>query len=54
MKQIIKYLTDKKINFEIINEQLTIKRDVISYDLRQFIKCYGLKTYELDTIIIIY
>lgn len=54
MKQVINYLSDENIKFDIVKNQISIKREYINYDLRQVIKKSGLNTYEMDTIIIIF
>jgi len=54
MKQIINYLNNENIKFDIVKNEILVKRDFVNYDLRQAINKAKLNTYELDTIIIIF
>jgi hypothetical protein len=54
MKQIINYLNSENIKFDTVKNQILLKRTFVNYDLIQVISKAKLKTYELDTIIIIF
>lgn len=54
MKTLVNYLNSENIKFDIVKNQILLKRDFVNYGLRQAINKAKLNTYELDTIIIIF